>query len=245
MATGTLRAVIATALLLALAPITSAATGEAVVLLHGLARGSGINDALAARLEAVGYRIVNVDYPSTTLAPDELGPYLQGVVAACCADASRVHFVTHSMGGIMVRAYLASGKPPNLGRVVMVAPPNQGTEIVDTLGATLFRYTLGPTAAELGTVPGSLPNRLPPADFEVGVIAGVGSINPLGSVLVPGDDDGTVAVERTKLAGMTDFVTVDATHTFIMGADETARQVEAFLRRGRFDHHAPATDGAR
>jgi len=237
--------VIATALLLALAPIAFGATGETVVLLHGLARSSGINDALAARLEGAGFRVVNVDYPSTTLAPDELGPHLKGVVAACCADASRVHFVTHSMGGIMVRAYLASAKPPNLGRVVMVAPPNQGSEIVDSLGATLFRHTLGPTAADLGTAPGSLPNRLPPVDFELGVIAGVSSINPLGSMLVPGNDDGTVAVERTKVDGMTDFVTVDASHTFIMGADDTARQVEAFLRRGRFDHDASAASDSR
>lgn len=215
--------------------------GETVVLLHGLARGSSMNDALAARLEADGYRVVNVDYPSTKLTPDELAPYLAGVVAACCADAPRIDFVTHSLGGIVVRAYLASARPPNLGRVVMVAPPNRGTEVVDELGPTVLGLALGPTAAELGTVPGSLPNRLPPATYDVGVIAATSSINPLGSMLIPGDDDGTVAVERTKLAGMADFVTVDASHTFVMSSDETARQVEAFLRDGHFQHDASAS----
>ena len=191
---------------------------------------------LAARLEAEGYRVVNVDYPSTRLMPDELAPHLAEVVRACCLGAPRLHFVTHSLGGIMVRAYLASGRPPNLGRVVMLAPPNRGSEIVDALGPEIFRQTLGPIAAELGTAPGSLPNRLPPATYDLGVIAGTASVNPLGSMMVPGADDGTVAVERTKLDGMADFVTVDASHTFIMRSDETARQVASFLRRGRFEH---------
>jgi pimeloyl-ACP methyl ester carboxylesterase len=230
------------AVVLLAAPVLATEPPETVVLLHGLARTNGINASLAARLEAEGYRVVNVDYPSTRLAPDELGPHLAGVVAACCADAPTLHFVTHSMGGIMVRAFLAGARPPNLGRVVMVAPPNRGSEIVDTLGAEVFRHTFGPTAAELGTAPGSLPNRLPAASYEVGVIAGTASVNPLGSMLVPGDDDGTVAVERTKLDGMTDFVTVDASHTFIMASEETARQVLWFLRHGRFAHEGPPVE---
>jgi pimeloyl-ACP methyl ester carboxylesterase len=233
------RAIVAVALALAVSA-GAADPRETVVLLHGLGRSDAMNAALAERLEADGYRVVNVDYPSTQLTPDELGPHLAGVVAACCADAPRLHFVTHSMGGIMVRAYLADTQPPNLGRVVMVAPPNRGSEIVDTLGSELFRQTLGPTAAELGTAPGSLPNRLPAPTYEVGVIAGTASVNPLGSLMVPGADDGRVAIERTKLDGMTDFVTVDASHTFIMSADETARQVRSFLRDGRFVHDPPA-----
>ena len=153
----------------------------------------------------------------------------------CCSDAPRLHFVGHSLGGVLTRALLAEQRPENLGRVVMLAPPNQGSEIVDSLAnSAAFGWVLGPTASQLGTDRESLPNRLPPPDYELGVIAGVESVNPVGSSMLPGEDDGTVSVERAKLPGMTDFVTVPYSHTFIMRAKEVADLTIHFLRHGRF-----------
>jgi len=210
---------------------------EAVVVLHGLGRSNRAMGPLASRLAAAGYAVYNVSYPSTELPPEALDGYLHEQVEACCAQAPRVHFVTHSLGGILVRAHLARHAPANLGRVVMLAPPSQGSEIVDQLGdSALFQWALGPTAAQLGTGPESLPGRLPPPRFEVGVIAGTRSVNPLGSAMVPGPDDGTVAVENTRFEGMTDFVTVPASHTFIMRSDAAADHAIEFLRAGRFSH---------
>ena len=152
-----------------------------------------------------------------------------------CPEGAKIHFVTHSLGGILVRAYLAEHEPPNLGRVVMLAPPNKGSEFVDVLGRTApFRWALGPTAVELGTEPDSLPNRLPTPDYEVGIIAGTRSINPLGGLVVPGESDGTVSVSSTRLHGMSDFIELPVSHTFIMYSDEAAEQAVAFLREGRF-----------
>ena len=143
--------------------------------------------------------------------------------------------MTHSLGGVLVRAYLADRHPANLGRVVMLAPPNHGSELVDAFAEwTLLRAILGPTAAELGTGPGSLPNRLPKPSFEVGVLAGTRSLSPLGAYVVPGEDDGTVSVASTRLEGMADFALVDASHTFIMRSPEAGAQVVEFLRPGRF-----------
>ena len=206
-----------------------------VILLHGLARSGDAMKPLESRLVEAGYTVRNLTYPSTELSPDELDAYLHAEVVACCREAPRLHFVTHSLGGILVRAYLARHETPNLGRVVMLAPPNRGSEIVDVLGSSApFRWTLGPTAGQLGTDSESLPNRLPPPDFEVGIIAGTRSINPLGAFLVPGEDDGTVSVASTKLDGMTDFITLPVSHTFIMYSDDAAEQTLAFLRTGRF-----------
>jgi triacylglycerol lipase len=208
---------------------------EDVVLLHGLARGTSVMRPLARELAAAGFRVHNLDYPSTRATPESLVEVLHGEIARCCAASGRVHFVTHSLGGVVLRAYLAAYPMPEIGRVVMLAPPNHGSEYVDIAGGwKLFQLLLGPTAAQLGTSPESLPNRLPPPDFEVGVIAGTGSINPLGDALIAGANDGTVSVASTQLAGMRDFIEVNRSHTFILRDPEVAQQAIAFLRVGRF-----------
>ena len=236
-----------TALALGLLALTAAAPAggggrapegeETVVLFHGLARTDRSMRPLEQRLEAAGFRVENLRYPSTDHEPEVLVEAIAERLEACCAEASRLHFVTHSLGGILLRAHLAERRPGNLGRVVMLAPPNQGSELVDALqGAGLFEWIFGPTAAQLGTGEGSLPNRLPPPDYEVGVIAGSRSVNPAGSLVIEGENDGTVAVEHTKLPGMADFLVVPHSHTFIMRSETVAEQAVHFLRRGRFRH---------
>lgn len=235
-------------LLLLLSPAAAAARAElsgasqapeAVVLLHGLGRTERSMQPLADRLARSGFRVHNLRYPSTEEPPEKLVEGIAEQVDSCCADAPVLHFVGHSLGGILVRAYLARQRPPNLGRVVMLASPNRGSELVDVLGDTsLFRWILGPTAEQLGTDAESLPNRLPPPTYEVGVIAGTDSVNPIGSLVLPEEDDGTVSVDRTKVEGMTDFLVVPVSHTFIMRSEEVAEQVVHFFRHGRFRHPA-------
>lgn len=218
---------------------------ETVVLFHGLARTDRSMRPLAERLERAGYRVENLRYPSTHHEPEALVAAIGARIEACCAGAGRLHFVTHSLGGILLRAQLAERKPENLGRVVMLAPPNRGSELVDALGGTpLFEWIFGPTATELGTGEESLPNRLPPPDYEVGVIAGSESVNPAGSLLIEGESDGTVAVEHTKLPGMADFLVVPRSHPFIMRGEDVAEQVVHFLRHGRFRHEPEEEEGS-
>jgi len=220
--------------------ITSSAFGapETVILLHGLCRTSRSMDKMERALTEAGYRVQNVDYPSRTAPIQKLADEAIGkAVADCQRDGvTKIDFVTHSLGGILVRSYLARHSLPELGRVVMLAPPNRGSEVVDKLGWTFaFKWLNGPAGSELGTDTNSVPNQLGPVNYPLGVIAGDRSINSINSLLIPGRDDGKVSIERTKLAGMSDYIVIHATHPFIMKNREAIRQTIQFLRTGAFD----------
>lgn len=207
-----------------------------VVLLHGLGRSYRSMGSLESALRERGYRVTNIDYPGVRKPFPELVTHVQEALEACCLiDDAPLHFVTHSLGGILVRAVLAERRPPQLGRVVMLSPPNQGSEWVDALGdSTLFQTATGPAAQELGTDPEGAPKRLGPVDFELGVLTGDESWNPVGSWLIPGADDGVVAVENARIDGMTDFRIVSENHTTIMMSRAVIPEVLEFLEHGRF-----------
>ena len=213
---------------------------EFVILLHGLARSAAPMDALAKALRAQGYAVNNLDYPSTTATVEKLvsAHLCPAVDAAVRAGARRLHFVGHSMGAILVRQYLAAhGVPAQMGRVVMIGPPNHGSELVDRLGRYApFAWVNGPAGQQLGTGPDSLPNVLGPATVPVGVIAGTRSFNPIYSAMIKGPDDGKVSVASARLEGMQDFLVLPVNHTFMMGSAEVIRQTLHFLREGRFDY---------
>lgn len=217
--------------------VISAPGKEAVVLLHGLARSNRSMTRMASALTAEGYDVINVDYASTkapigTLATEAIGPAL---AEPKVRQATRVHFVTHSMGGILVRQYLKTLSIERLGRVVMLGPPNRGSEIVDKLDDTwIFSAINGPAGRQLGTRPDSLPNQLGPVDFDLGVIAGDRSINWINSLFIAGSDDGKVSVERTKVTGMKAHLVIHATHPYLMKNSRAIRETVHFLREGKF-----------
>ena len=221
--------------------ISSPAFGatEEVILLHGLCRTSRSMVKMERALTNAGYAVRNVSYPSRTapvqqLADDAIG---QAVADSQRDGAVKIDFVTHSLGGILVRSYLARHPLPLLGRVVMLAPPNQGSEVVDKIGRfPPFKWINGPAGNELGTDTNSVPNRLGAVNYPVGIVAGDRSINWINGLLIPGRDDGKVSVERTKLAGMSDHIVLHTAHPFIMKNREAIRQTIHFLQNGRFDH---------
>ncbi len=209
-----------------------------VILLHGLARTRRSMGKLERALKKAGFRTLNVGYPSRRHTIAHLADTVVAEAVERCQGRTTgpVHFVTHSMGGILVRQFLASHRLDNPGRVVMLAPPNHGSEIVDKLGSRWwFRWFNGPAGCSLGTGPDSVPNRLGPADYPLGIIAGNHSLDPVFSRMIPGPGDGKVSVASTRLQGMLDFKIVPHGHTCIMNRNEVIRQVLFFLQHGRFE----------
>ena len=192
-------------------------------------------ETIEAALETEGYRAINLPYPSLDAPPGVLVDSIASAVNRCCGGEGGVHFVTHSLGGLLVRAYAARDPSVPVGRVVMLSPPNNGSEIVDHLPPDLVLEVLGPTGAALGTEATSFPQSLPPPSFELGIITGDASLNPLFSFWLPGPDDGKVSVESARLEEAEDFLVVPYTHAFIMRREIVIRQVIAFLEEGRFD----------
>lgn len=211
---------------------------DCVVLLHGLMRSSTSMNKMQRELDAEGYITANIDYPSRDYTVEELAEIAveEGLAACRANDAIRqIHFVTHSLGGILVRQYLSGNEIPELGRVVMMGPPNQGSAAVDELDEVPgFDWLNGPAGRQLGKGEGSVPLALGPADFELGVIAGNRTIDPITSAVLENPDDGRVSVEDTKLDGMADFVVVDHSHAFMMRMQKPIELTIRFLLTGQF-----------
>lgn len=238
--TGTLGRLLAACLLVTLAGIAHAAERpmhECVILLHGLGRTAFSMTAIEDALIDAGYCVWNKSYPSRAADIEWLAAatIINGLAYCESQQAVQTHFVTHSLGGILVRQYLQDNRIDNLGRIVMLSPPNQGSEVADLLqDNAVYRFATGPAGQQLGTGDDSLPLRLAPIPGEIGIITGTGSFDPWFSPMIPGEDDGKVSIEHAKLAEMNDFLVVGRSHTFIMNDEYVIAQILTFLQRGKF-----------
>jgi len=216
-------------------------THECVIVLHGLGRTASSMNLIEDALETKNYLVWNENYPSTSGDIEELSTTAidEGLKFCITNNAAVIHFVTHSLGGILVRQYLQHNTIARLGRVVMLSPPNQGSEVVDLLNEyTLYQVVLGPAAGQLGTDENSHVRQLKPVQAEIGIITGDNTSDPWFSPVIPGEDDGKVSVESAKLDEMSDFITVHNGHTFIMRDEQVINQILYFLEHGQFSKEA-------
>jgi pimeloyl-ACP methyl ester carboxylesterase len=217
---------------------TDGVSNGRVLLLHGLVRSSGSLTKLERAIAAAGFETLNFAYPSLRFSIEHLAGFVhQGASGFIERNDGPLHIVTHSMGGLVARALIAQHRPASLGRVVMLGPPNQGSEIADLLvGMRAYRWAFGPAGEQLTT----WRNDHPPAvDFALGVIAADRPFYLLSWLLIPGPNDGRVSVARTRIDGMADHITVHATHTLMVRNKAVIRETLHFLRHGRFEAGAP------
>ena len=218
----------------------SAQAAETVVLLHGIAKTSSSMKPVEKALRAAGYEVLSMTYPSTK---KNMTGIIEGLREAPLNQgfwdkAEKVHFVTHSMGGLVVQQYLNAYRgdlpAPKLGRVVMLAPPNGGSEVADLLhNLWPYQWYYGPAGQDLTTT--SRQQAVVEPYYDLGIIAGTKEwMYIVAAFVVPGASDGRVSVEKTKMSGMKDHMTVPATHTFIMDRSDVHRQVLSFLKDGAF-----------
>lgn len=211
---------------------------EGVVFLHGISRSFRSLIKLQQAVDKAGFATRNIGYPSREKPLSDLVDDIHPAIAPFTeANDGCTHFVCHSMGGLLARAYIARYRPARLGRVVMLGTPNGGSEIADVLKDwLLYRMYFGPAGQQLVTTRDADTEALLPAvDYPVGIIAGDRSLDPIASrFMLPGADDGRVTVARTKLDGMADHVVIAASHAFMMKNKEAIAQTIAFLRSGKF-----------
>ncbi len=219
-----------------LAAQTNADQKEIVVLLHGLGRGKSIMYPLRDHLRKEGFSVALVDYHSIGRSPQDILKDVALQIKSFTSDSAQtVHFVGHSLGGLLIRAYLDSVTVPHLGRIVLIGSPNGGTPFVDRFRETWWLKMVGPVASSLGTDAKSFPKTLRRPYYPVGIIAGNSSVIN-NEDLIPGDDDGIVPVESTTVEGMTDFFLVPVSHSFLPKDEMVMQQTSEFLKHGRFLH---------
>jgi pimeloyl-ACP methyl ester carboxylesterase len=212
-------------------------TKDGVVLLHGISRTPRSFRKMQEAIETSGFVTLNLGYASRRKALEALADDIHPAIERFANGLEgSIHFVGHSMGGLLVRFYLAKYRPRRLGRVVMLGTPNRGSEIADRLkDFTAYRLYFGPAGQQLTTSrDNALDAIMPPVDYPVGIIAGNRSIYPIASALLPKPNDGRVSVENTRLDGMTDYVVVGASHPWLVRNTLAIGQTIAFLRDGRF-----------
>lgn len=211
-------------------------TKDCVIILHGLGRTSRSMKKLEEFLKKKEYLTWNRTYPSREFSIEELSDHVQKGLDFCKSKNSKsVFFVTHSLGGILVRYYLQEVDNPKIKAIVMLAPPNKGSEVVTAFrDQTWFKWFSGLAGQQLGLEKDSLPNQLSPIGYNIGIIAGTSSSDPWFSYLFSTPNDGKVSVKSTKLNEMRDFMTVEKGHTFIMNDKLVMENIDYFFRNLEF-----------
>lgn len=218
--------------------MAAAKRNETVILLHGILRSDRSMAKIAKLLKRQGYDVVNIHYPSRKYRIEKLIDLIHPeIVAAQKLQPEKIHMIGHSMGNLLIRAYINKYKPQKLGNVVMLAPPNHGSEVADFwMNIGLYKWIFGPAGQQLGTDQTDLLPILGEVDYTVGVIAADWNNDPISAFMLPKGNDGKVSIASTKLAQQTDHIVMHGTHSFLMYQQKVIDQAIYFLQNSQFQH---------
>lgn len=210
---------------------------DGIVLLHGIMRTKWSMAILAWVFERKNYQVLNINYPSRKFPLEKLAEIIHPqIIEFSQTFSGKIHFVGHSMGGLLIRAYINKYHPKNLGRVLMMGTPNQGSQIADFVkNWWLFKKLYGPAGSQLITNQNDFREIFGEVNYELGIIAGNRSLDLIGSKIIGQESDGKVAVENTKIAGMKDFITIKVDHTLMPHNRKVIKNAVAFIENGSFD----------
>ncbi len=215
-----------------------------VVLLHGLGRSNNAMHKLATYLKSppidgkVEWDVASLTYASGRLSIDDHASNLARILESLSTEGVKeIHVVAHSLGNLVIRRYIGiqnsteQSRVPELKRIVMLAPPNQGSRMAIVLKKNLlFRAIAGKSGQQIAELE-ELEAKFPTPQCEFAIIAG-GRGKTGRNPILAGDDDLIVSVEETKLAGARDFMIVPSLHTFIMNEPTTQAATLSFLQHG-------------
>lgn len=209
---------------------------DGVILLHGIFRTKWSMRALEKFLKKEGFSTLNIGYRSTKHHLEEIIDAIHPQIEKFAANhQGRIHFIGYSMGGLVIRAYLHKYRPENLGRVVMLGTPNQGSEMADLVADWRFyKWSYGPAGQQLVTTQDAFKHIFGTVNYELGILAGNLNLDPLAAWLIRKPNDGKVSVESTKIEGMTDHAILRVTHTFFPSNRKAWSHTIKFLQDGRF-----------
>jgi pimeloyl-ACP methyl ester carboxylesterase len=208
---------------------------EYVIVLHGILLNANHMKVLASYIGAKGYSVININYPSTQKNLEELVESVWIDISSQLIENKPVHFICYSMGGLLVRAMLNKYRPLMLGRVVLIGTPNNGSEIADFFKNNWFyKKIFGPAGQQLITDQSNIKHLFGIIDYDLGIIAGSMSLDPICSRLIKEKNDGKVSINSTKLAGMKDHIIIKSSHMFLPYSKQVLSQTVYFLQHGSF-----------
>lgn len=210
---------------------------ELVVLSHGLGRSDNAMWMLQRRIEAAGFNVCSIDYETFGQSVKHVLTQAKEEINACISDGKIVHFVGHSLGGLVIQDFLSKTSATDrrfvLGEVVLIGTPNKGSEVANKLKDHFLMSLDGGIGQALQTGSKTLGSQIKTSGIAVGVIAGTQS-SSMTSQFFSGPNDGLVSVESTKTENMKDFITLPVSHSAMRYDETVSDQVAHFLRQGKF-----------
>lgn len=218
-------------------------SGKCIVLVHGMGCSSAVFRHHKRLFSEVGYTVIPFEYPSTRVKIEKSAEYLDQLIKSL-DGITEINVLAHSMGGLVMRAWSAKHKDPRMHRLVMMGTPNKGAKLATIFkNVSLFRLALGPAGQQMATLAengAKFADKFPAPKMEFAIIAGSSNTEKGFNALIPGDDDGTVGVESTKLTGAKDFCQVNCLHTHLINNLQVIRLCHNFLQTGQLDRNTPA-----